>query len=178
MEISNRALGIVSATLILLGISMRVQSGPTSGSSDSSGNLGNVQAKPIPNSDFNALTQAQTIRQLPVETKLGGTPNKDLIHLNQAGAIVPGVTKVEDDSAPAVVTPPSDEEQQQAQADAYMQGYSDSAVNNGSVITPTGNATVDAVVGSLEPEDQAGFGMMWAGISADQRERILGNIGR
>jgi hypothetical protein len=176
MEISNKTLGIACASIILFGISMRVQSGSVNEPVQTTANLGNMQPKPIPDSNFNTLARYNTISQTPIDSKLGGTPNQDLINLNQAGAIVPGVTKVQDDSKPIVVVPPADTSNTSDQdvADAYSQGAADA--QNGYPFAFTGNPMVDTTVGSLDTDDQAGFGMMWSTMNQSQRDKLMDQL--
>jgi hypothetical protein len=176
MEISNRTLGIASASIILFGISMRVQSGSANEPAQSTASLGNMQPKSIPDSDFATVSKYQTIPQTPVDTKLGGTPNQDLINLNQAGAIVPGVTRVQDDSRPIVVVPPTPNgtNSDQQNADDSMQGYNGSG--SGMYIAPTGNPVLDTTVSSFDADDQAGFTMMWSTMTADQRQQFMARL--
>lgn len=179
MEISNKALGIISATFIVFGISMRVQSGQSNPPPAAPSGLGKIQPKPIPDSDFNTLSQYNTIQQKPIDSKLGGTPNQALINLNQAGAIVPGVTKTEDDSKPASVTPPATEPETSDEDvdDASSQDASDSA--NIPPAPPAGNLSImGAAVESLDSEDQAAFGMMWSTLTPLQRERLSDAFGK
>ncbi len=176
MEISNRNLVIVGASVLLFGISMRVQSGPTSNSGQSTASLGNLQPKPIPDSDFSLVNHYQMIPQVPIETRLGGTPNQNLINLNQAGAIVPGVTKVQNDSKALTVTAPTGNASgsDQQYANTNTPGYGD--LGTGVPSATTGNSLLDTTAGTLTDDDQAGFAAMWSTMSAAQRDQFMARL--
>jgi len=176
MEISNRTLGLASATLIIMGVSMRMQSNSLEAQTNPSASIGHTGQ--IPDSTFPAVNQVKTLQQQPVDTKLGGTPNQDLIDLNQAGAIVPGVTRVQDDKQPIVVTPPaqtSDESANDSQSSAGTDDTSD-WVNDRPIDMSGGlsdRTTFDMMLGSMNPEDQQAFRLMWSTMSPDERQQLM-----
>ena len=176
MENSTRNVLVLCSAILLFGVSMRVQSGQDRNEEVTPASVGNVPPKPIPNSDFNVLSHYAVIPQQPIDSNLGGTPTKDLIKLNQGGATVPGITKIEDDTKPVAAAPvaTSSANVGQANGNNNQPRYGD----YGEVIPnpTTGNAVLDTMAGSLSDEDQASFAVMWATLSPAQREQFMSRL--
>ncbi len=176
MEISNRTLVIVSASIILFGVSMRVQSGSASNSVQNPPSSGTLQPNRIPDSDFKMVGQYQNVSQKPTESNLGGTPNQNLIKLNQGGAIVPGVTRIVDASKPIAGTQPAGNTTAPGSMNASGGLPAGGDIGVGIPNATTGNSALDAMTGSLSDEDQAAFAAMWSSLTPAQRELFVARL--
>jgi len=178
METSSRTLTIACATLLLAAVSVRGISN-SMGAENSTSTPGPAKTvRPIPDSDFSILNQYGTVK-VP-QLKLG-TKNEDLIKLDQAGAIVPGVTKVEDDR-PATNPPqtmseedsgPSLTEESSPSAESSEWPWDNPARASKET---SDSGLLDLVLSSMNDKDRTAFRMTWATLSPDQRQAVLNSL--
>jgi len=177
MEISNRSVGIVVATVIVIGMCVRSQTiSYAEGASEANSQVAHLN--PIPDSTF---TQIVPIGGPIARTTSLGTPNSDLIKQDQSQ--VAG-----QNSAPPVASQPNSNHTAVTirnidsgpwSQDSYNPNASQGWQAN-SPIDESGNASdqelFDIATGLMNDNDRLGFRMTWASMSSQERQDFANEL--
>jgi hypothetical protein len=177
MELSNRTLGIACASVILLTVSLRTQSS-SFGANNNSAPSAPTQTSSIPDSNFSVVNSVGTVHEPQLNL---GTPNQRLIQQNQAGAIVPGVTRTQNDNStvPTQSTPVPEAQAGQTNSDPQASDATGNWPwdNSGTVSAATSdNDLLDMLLDSMSEDDQTAFRMTWATLNHHDRQAILDSL--
>jgi len=171
MEISNRAIGIVAAVAVTIGVCIHSESSSYAAEQISvAANSQAMHTSPIPDSDFSQITP---IASPVVITQNLGTPNSRLIGQNQSGVVNP---------APKTQVPAPQSGQPSAKAQAPSAAapqapiapcdYSNWANSNS--FDSNGNlsdqAIFDMSLHSISPQNQDIFRQAWSSMTPDEQQ--------